>query len=42
MVDSPKLKLLKQLAKGLAAQFGNDCEVLIHDVSRKHTTGTIV
>ena len=25
------LELLKQLAKALAVQFGNDCEVVIHD-----------
>lgn len=34
------LKLLKQMATGIAAQFGQNCEVVVHDVSdvkREHT-----
>ena len=28
------LDLLKQLADGLARQFGPDCEIVIHDLAR--------
>lgn len=34
------LKLLRQMATGIAAQFGQNCEVVVHDVSdvrREHT-----
>ena len=30
-----KLDFLKQLAHGLAAQFGSSCEVVIHDLTKK-------
>ena len=36
------LELLKQLAKALAIQFGNDCEVVIHDLTRKSLHKSIV
>ena len=36
------LELLKQLAKALAVQFGNDCEVVIHDLTRKSLHKSIV
>ena len=32
-MESKKLELLKQLADGIAAQFGSKCEVVIHDVT---------
>ena len=32
-MDHRKLESLKQIAAGIAAQFGNDCEVVIHDLS---------
>lgn len=35
------LKLLKQVAAGIAAQFGTSCEVVIHDLS-KHPDRSIV
>ncbi|MCD8380960.1 MAG: helix-turn-helix transcriptional regulator [Lachnospiraceae bacterium] len=41
MPDS-KLELLKQIAHGLAAQFGNDCEVVIHDLSKNSFEDSIV
>lgn len=41
MPDS-KLELLKQIAHGLAAQFGNDCEVVIHDLSKNSVEDSIV
>ncbi|MDD3139542.1 MAG: helix-turn-helix transcriptional regulator [Lachnospiraceae bacterium] len=37
-----RLIILKQLAKGLAAQFGNDCEIVIHDLTRKQVDSSIV
>ena len=32
-MESKKLELLRQLADGIAAQFGSKCEVVIHDVT---------
>lgn len=39
--ESGKLELLKQVASGIAAQFGNSCEVVVHDLSR-HPDHSIV
>lgn len=36
------LKLLKQLAKALSVQFGKDCEVVIHDLTKKSLNKSIV
>lgn len=36
------LHFLKQLAHGLAAQFGNSCEVVIHDLTKKDLDKSIV
>ncbi len=33
-MESGRLELLKQIAAGIAAQFGSDCEVVVHDLSR--------
>ena len=33
---------LKQLARGLAEQFGSNCEIVIHDLSEKHIDNSIV
>ena len=32
-MEKNQLNMLKQLADGIAAQFGEKCEVVIHDVS---------
>ena len=40
-MESNKLDLLKQVAAGIAAQFGSSCEVVVHDLSR-HPDHTIV
>ena len=42
-IESDKLNLLKQVAAGIAAQFGGSCEVVVHDLSRKsdHTIAAI-
>ena len=34
-METKRLETLKQLADGVAAQFGNNCEVVIHDVSSR-------
>ena len=39
--ESGKLELLRQVATGIAAQFGSDCEVVVHDQSR-HPDHSIV
>ena len=36
------LDLLKQLADGLARQFGNDCEIVIHDLKKHDLEHSIV
>ena len=41
-MEAKRLELLKQIAAGIAAQFGDRCEVVIHDVSRNHPEHTIV
>lgn len=40
-MESGKLELLRQVADGVAAQFGSSCEVAIHDLSR-HPDHSIV
>ena len=40
-LEAGKLDLLKQMAKGIAAQFGSNCEVVIHDLG-KHPDHSIV
>ena len=37
-----KLEFLKQLAHGLTVQFGNSCEVVIHDLTKKDLEQSIV
>ncbi len=41
-MDISTLTILKQLAIGLAAQFGNNCEVLVHDLSEETIDHSIV
>ncbi len=33
-METGKLELLRQVASGIAAQFGSDCEVVVHDLRR--------
>ena len=40
-MESGRLELLCQIAKGIAAQFGSHCEVVVHDLTR-HADHTIV
>lgn len=39
---NPKLELLKQLAHGLAVQFGSSLEIVIHDLRKKELNRSIV
>ena len=41
-METKRFELLKQLAAGIAAQFGDHCEVVVHDVSAGHSDRTIV
>ena len=41
LTESKRLELLRQVAAGIAAQFGSGCEVVVHDLSR-HTDHSIV
>lgn len=41
-ISQSRLDILKQLARGLAAQFGNNCEVVVHDLSRENIENSIV
>ena len=41
-METRRLETLKQIAVGIAAQFGDKCEVVIHDVSTSHPEHTIV
>ena len=40
-METKRLETLKQLADGVAAQFGNNCEVVIHDVSSRSSDHSI-
>lgn len=41
-MEAGKLEMLRQIAAGIAAQFGSNCEVLIHDVSAHRPESSIV
>ena len=41
-MEAKRLESLKQIAEGIAAQFGSNCEVVIHDVASSHPEHTIV
>lgn len=41
-MDKTRLKELSQLAAGIAAQFGSNCEVVVHDVDARHSEHSIV
>jgi len=42
MLEASKLEMLKQIAAGIASQFGSNCEVIVHDVSGKAPEHSIV
>lgn len=41
-MSSLTLDSLKQIAAGLAAQFGNDCEVVVHDLALGYSDNSVV
>lgn len=41
-MEAKRFEMLKQLAAGVAAQFGDKCEVVIHDVSANNPEHSIV
>lgn len=41
-MDSKRLEMLKQIAQAMAAQFGPNCEVVIHDLTAKDPERSIV
>lgn len=41
-MSQSRLVLLKQMADGIAAEFGPNCEVVVHDLSRRHVNNSIV
>lgn len=42
MLNRTELENLKKLAKGIAAQFGSDCEVVVHEISEQTLEHSIV
>lgn len=42
MLNSYMLETLRQLAHGLAAQFGSNCEIVVHDLGSGHIDNSIV
>jgi len=42
MINKSRLDNLKQLARGIAAQFGSNCEVVVHEISEKSAYSSIV
>ncbi|HIY16178.1 MAG TPA: helix-turn-helix transcriptional regulator [Candidatus Intestinimonas stercorigallinarum] len=42
MLSEPTLALLRQMARGVAAQFGSSCEVVIHDLTAGDLEHTVV
>ena len=37
-----ELETLRQMARGLAAQFGSNCEVVVHEISERSTSHSVV
>jgi predicted transcriptional regulator YheO len=42
MLSQKEMETLKQIAKGVARQFGSNCEVVIHEISDKSAYNSIV
>ena len=40
-MEEKRLEMLKQLAAGIAAQFGPNCEVVVHEISDKSAYSSI-
>ena len=42
MLDEKYLQFMSQLARGIARQFGPECEVVVHDLTKEHGEHSIV
>ena len=42
MLTKAEMDNLKKLARGIAAQFGSDCEVVIHELGEQSAAHSIV
>ena len=42
MLKEQEMQTLKQIAKGVAEQFGSNCEVVIHEITEKSAYSSIV
>lgn len=42
MLPELTLRTLRQIANGIAKQFGNNCEIIIHDLTNNNTESSIV
>ena len=42
MLRESELELLRRIAKGVAAQFGTNCEVVVHEISESSISNSIV
>lgn len=42
MLRDSELEALRRIAKGIAAQFGSNCEVVIHEISERSTSNSVV
>ncbi len=42
MLKENELDTLRRIAKGIAAQFGSNCEVVVHEVSERSTSHSVV
>ena len=42
MLKESELEALRRIAKGIIAQFGSNCEVVVHEISERSTSNSIV
>lgn len=42
MLRDSELETLRRIAKGIAAQFGGNCEVVVHEISERSTSHSVV
>ena len=42
MLTDSELEALRRIAKGVAAQFGEHCEVVVHEISERSTCHSII
>ncbi|MBO2527962.1 MAG: hypothetical protein CW335_07320, partial [Clostridiales bacterium] len=38
MLRDSEMEALRRIAKGIAAQFGSNCEVVVHEISERSTS----